>query len=339
MAGKREAGIDLRVRPATRHDDAAVVELWRAADLLRWHDDAERDIAQWRATRSASILVGVADGRTVASVCVGHDGHRGWMHRLAVHPGCQGRGYGRQMVRAGELWLSERRLRKSMAMVPAADLSVCDFLRALGYDNDGVAVMARWLEEPGLPPQAEPRPDAAGKLAVTITYLEMREPPAAPPPPAPAGPRVALMRAERPTVAFYRFLYEAIGTRWLWWERRALDDRALARIVHDPRVEIYVLYVDGAPAGYAELDRRRAPDIDLAYFGLMPEYIGRGLGPYLLGSAVEIAWSHAPRRLTVNTNNLDHPRALPLYQRLGFRPVERVTRTVDDPRLTGLIPR
>ena len=339
MGGEDRDDIDLEVRPAADADEAALIELWNACGLLRWYNEPHRDIALWRESDCAEILVGKVEERAVASACIGHDGHRGWMYYVAVHPGHRGRGYGRQIVRAAEMWLSERRLRKSQAMVRASNLQACDFYQALGYEQDPVAVMARWLDERGLPPGGEPRPDSEGRIETIVTYLEMTEPPAAPPPPAPAGTRVALIRAEPPTVAFYRFLYDAVGSQWLWWERRALDDAALARIVQDSRVEVYVLYVDGTPAGFAELDRRREPDIELAYFGLMPEFIGRGLGAYLLGAAVEIAWSHAPGRLTVNTNTLDHPRALPLYQRAGFRPYERETRVIHDPRLSGLIPR
>ena len=102
-----------------------------------------------------------------------------------------------------------------------------------------------------------------------------------------------------------------------------MSDAELTGIIHDEQVEIYVLHVDGEPAGFAELDRRRPPDIELAYFGLMPGYIGKGLGRYLLTWIIDTAWNHTPKRLWVNTNTLDHPKALPLYQRCGFRPYEQ----------------
>ena len=175
-----------------------------------------------------------------------------------------------------------------------------------------------------------------GKLECVITYLEMREQPTSPTSPAPSG-KLALMRSERPTVPFYRFLYETVGTPWLWYERRLLDDEALAAIIHDPGIEIYVLYVGGVPAGYAELDLRAMPDIELSYFGLMPEFIGRGFGRYLLRWSVDQAWTHAPKRLWVHTCSLDHPRALGLYQRTGFVAYRQATTVIDDPRVTGAI--
>lgn len=186
-------------------------------------------------------------------------------------------------------------------------------------------------------PMASPTPP--GKLTTVITFLEMTAKPARPRRPAPTE-KVALMRAENCTVSFYRFLYNTVGEPWLWELRRRMSDEELAAIIQDPAVEIFVLHVGGVPAGYAELDRRVHGVADIAYFGLMPEFIGRGLGPWLLDWIVESGWSHAGvTRLTVNTCTFDHPRALAMYQRAGFTPVRRLSKTIDDPRLTGLLPR
>jgi hypothetical protein len=92
-----------------------------------------------------------------------------------------------------------------------------------------------------------------------ITYLEMREKPGTPPVPAPSVGKLALMRAEDCTVSFYRYLYETVGTPWLWFERRLLDDRTLAAQIRKETTEIFVLYVGGVPSGYFELDTA-APD-------------------------------------------------------------------------------
>ena len=166
------------------------------------------------------------------------------------------------------------------------------------------------------------------KLECTITYLEMGEAPELPPlvPPTDSRLKLALLRAERPSVSFYRYLYDAVGSPWLWTDRKALSDEQLAAIIQDDEVEIYVLYANGVPAGYAELDMRGRPEVNLAYFGLLPEFIGQGLGAYFLNWTVRRAWEHGPSRFTVNTNNFDHPRALPLYQKMGF--VARARRTV-----------
>ncbi len=176
-----------------------------------------------------------------------------------------------------------------------------------------------------------------GKLECVITYLEMTEPPTSPTPPRPAS-KLALLHAESPTVAFYRFLYNNVGGRWLWYERRTMDDGALEAIIQNPEVEIYVLHVRGVPAGFGELDLRKKPDIKLAYFGLMPEFIGRGLGRYLLRWTVDQAWTRHPKRLWTHTCNFDHPRVLGLYQRMGFVPYRQKTTVIDDPRPTVTLP-
>jgi GNAT superfamily N-acetyltransferase len=103
-------------------------------------------------------------------------------------------------------------------------------------------------------------------------------------------------------------------------------------------VEVMVLYAGGVPAGFAELNRRKADAVDLSYFGMIPDFIGMKLGPFLLNCAIDAAWSGGAKKLTVNTCTLDHPKALGLYQRMGFVPVRQVTRITDDPRVTGVIP-
>ncbi|MCH9681472.1 MAG: GNAT family N-acetyltransferase [Deltaproteobacteria bacterium] len=177
-----------------------------------------------------------------------------------------------------------------------------------------------------------------GKLSLVTTRLELRE--------APrhrrvsmTGRDVALVHAQRPPLHFYRYLYATVGAPYLWWERREMDDAALGSIIFDDRVEIHVLLVDGVPAGFAELDRRRAGEVELAYFGLMPEFIGQGLGLPLLDRVVEQAWqADGVERVTVHYCSTDHPRALQVYQRIGFVPYDEVRAMIDDPRDRGLFP-
>ena len=183
-------------------------------------------------------------------------------------------------------------------------------------------------------------PGKTGKprmLDFVITYLEMTEKPRITPF-VPTGMKLALLHAEPPLLSFYRYLYNTVGEPWLWWERRAMDDATLKAHVENEKVEIYVLYCNGVPAGYGELDRRQKPEIELAYFGLIPDFIGRGLGQYLLNTIVDIAWSYDPTRLIVNTCNWDHPKAVQTYQRAGFAPYDQKRRQVPDPRDKGIIP-
>lgn len=161
------------------------------------------------------------------------------------------------------------------------------------------------------------RPTVVGSIPTLVTYLEMTAAPATAPLPPPM-PRVEVRVARRPTVSFYRYLYDAIGRDWTWVARKLLSDGELQAVLADPAVEVNVLWVGGVPAGYAELDRRVPPDIELGYFGLLPEFVGGGLGRYLLDWTIHHAWRSRPRRLWLHTCDLDHPRALAVYRKSGF---------------------
>ncbi len=341
MAARDKLASELTIRAYQPGDRDPVVALWKRCGLIVSYNDPDRDIALWRASPNAEIFVGehkAGSGaeRILATVCIGHDGHRGYPYYVAADPDFRGRGLGRRMMRHAEKWLARLGVAKINLMVRDTNAEVRDFYLSIGYKEEPRLVFSRWLTVDGKPPKEGPH--EVGTLACTITRLEMTQRPGRPAGHPPHGIQVALLRALRPTVAFYRFLYNSVGADWLWYERRAMDDDTLAAIVQDDAVEVYVLYLDGVPAGFAELDRRVKPEIELTYFGLMPEFIGRGLGDYLLSTAIDIAWSYEPSRLWVHTNTFDHPRALPLYQRHGFTAYDQEQRILPDPRLTGLIP-
>ncbi|MEW6281673.1 MAG: GNAT family N-acetyltransferase [Candidatus Eremiobacterota bacterium] len=156
---------------------------------------------------------------------------------------------------------------------------------------------------------------------VTTTYLEMLTAPGEAAREAPRG--TSVMRSEEPTASFYRFLYHTVGEPWHWLDRRQLsDDELLSRLAD---AELYVLYDRGTPAGYSELVPR-GPEVKLEYFGLMPEFVGRGLGGWFLEWTVRRAWNReAVSRVWVHTCTLDHPAALPLYRKVGFQIYDRKT--------------
>jgi GNAT superfamily N-acetyltransferase len=174
-------------------------------------------------------------------------------------------------------------------------------------------------------------------LEDTITYLEMLARPTGRRVPAPLE-KLALMQAEACPVSFYRYLYDTVGEPWLWFERRMIGDLALAAQIGKPTIEIFVLYVRGVPAGFFELDTAAARETKLCYFGLIPDFIGRRLGPYLLQAAIDRAWSRPIDRFWLHTSTFDHPKALRVYQRAGFVVYARRAVTFDDPREHGLLP-
>lgn len=176
-------------------------------------------------------------------------------------------------------------------------------------------------------PDHHPPPRADGRLAVTITYLEL-------------GPADWTRRGEtpdidvtvaferRPSVAFYRDLYDKVGRPWLWYERRLMSDAALAALLARPDHELRVARHDAELVGYFELGGS-----ELIFFGLTLPYIGRRIGPWLLDRAIERAFAMGTKRLLLNTNTLDHPKALDTYLKAGFRIVSRERRELQDPRV------
>ncbi len=168
------------------------------------------------------------------------------------------------------------------------------------------------------------------RVPTVVTFLEMLQHPTALPPPQPKG-KVAILKAERPPVHFYRYLYDSIGREYKWVDRKKLSDAALADLLNDRLVDLYILYADGCPAGMAEFDFRTEEVGQLAYFGLLPEFVGRHLSYFFLYHTTINAWTRPITRLLVNTCTLDHPRALPLYQRMGFVPYAREDRFIEMP--------
>lgn len=161
-----------------------------------------------------------------------------------------------------------------------------------------------------------------------VTYLEMTERPRAPVPARPVNVNTALLCAEDPPADYFLYLYQAVGADYEWTDWLRCSPSELQDFVSHPDILLYTLMVDGWPGGFFMLDGSEPEVCDLAYFGLVPQAIGRGLGHWLLATAVDIGWDRPEtQRMTVNTNTLDHPRALGLYQRVGFRPVRRETKT------------
>ncbi|MCU0831925.1 MAG: GNAT family N-acetyltransferase [Rhizobiaceae bacterium] len=159
-------------------------------------------------------------------------------------------------------------------------------------------------------------------IATTVTYLELI-PPGPRREPLPLGQPIALMRATEPPLHFYRYMMFRTGRPWHWVWRLRRTDEELRAIIHAETTDLHVLYLAGAPAGFFEIDRSEPDATNIAYFGLMEHAYGRGLGRWFLCEAIHAALETKPAKVTVNTCTLDHPAALPLYQKLGFVPVGR----------------
>ncbi|MDA0745059.1 MAG: GNAT family N-acetyltransferase [bacterium] len=153
---------------------------------------------------------------------------------------------------------------------------------------------------------------------VITTYLQMTDRTELQPARSPATP-FHLVRVEIPCPEFNRFLYIAVGTNWFWYTRLSWDYDKWLAYLNRPQLETWVAYISGTPAGYFELEMQKQNDVEIAYFGILPGFLGKGLGGALLTSAITRAWDMGANRVWVHTCTLDHPHALQNYQARGFR--------------------
>ncbi|RZS44253.1 hypothetical protein EV193_101128 [Herbihabitans rhizosphaerae] len=200
-------------------------------------------------------------------------------------------------------------------------------------------------------------------MLVTTTYLEQRSPDDIRPAKAPAEP-IDVVRAENPTPEFTRFLYATVGGDWFWVDRLTWSHDQWVERLAKPMVEVWVAWSGGTPAGYVEFIGRSAEDtavtsdpappstsdtiqLEIASFGLLPGFLGRGIGGHLLTVGCQRAWSVHERwpgvppvgRVWLHTCSLDGPAALGNYQARGFTPYH--TKQTDEampPRTPGSWP-
>ena len=128
-----------------------------------------------------------------------------------------------------------------------------------------------------------------------------------------------LLRARHPSPELGRFLYTAVGGNWYWVDRLPWSHQAWHEWQSRSGIETWVAYVEGTPAGYFELDGTSGSEVEIAYFGLLPDFIGQGLGGWLLTRALERAWEMGSQRVWVHTCSIDGPAALSNYQARGMR--------------------
>jgi GNAT superfamily N-acetyltransferase len=167
-------------------------------------------------------------------------------------------------------------------------------------------------------------------VEVKRTYLEMTAPSDLRPARRAEGD-VRVERVEGSPASFYRYLYAEVGRAYRWVDRLAWTDGDIRAHLASPGVSLWLLTVHAAPAGYFELKADAEGGVEIAYFGLLPEFIGRGYGKHLLTEAVERAWSLGARRVWLHTCSLDDPAALPNYLARGFRPFHEETYSVTAP--------
>jgi GNAT superfamily N-acetyltransferase len=155
------------------------------------------------------------------------------------------------------------------------------------------------------------------KTPVTRWFLEMTSPSQLQRSPAPQ-PAPSIVRAEIPSPALNRFLYTSIGGGWHWVDRLPWTWAQWMKWLDRPELQTWVMYVSGTPAGYFELEKQPGDQVELAYFGIAPQFIGRKLGGHLLTRALDQAWAMGAKRVWVHTCTLDHAAALANYKSRGM---------------------
>lgn len=152
-------------------------------------------------------------------------------------------------------------------------------------------------------------------VAATTYFLEMNT---APRVPVTIQPGVDFYILPKPIeAAKYRRYYYGVGEAYSWLDRMVLPDASLEILINTDNTTIYVMQVNGVDAGFAEFvitDRF----VEIQYFGLMPAFIGKGWGQSFLQWVIARAWSFGKTKVQLNTCTLDHPKALPNYQKAGF---------------------
>jgi ribosomal protein S18 acetylase RimI-like enzyme len=155
-------------------------------------------------------------------------------------------------------------------------------------------------------------------IEVIRTYLEMSRPSEL----RPARSSDPLIRIELQadcSVDLFRFLYREVGRNYYWTDRLPWTDQEIRAYLDQPTVSVWLMTSDGKPAGYFELKKCEDGSTEIAYFGLIQNFIGRGLGKHLLTAAVEQAWADGAARVWLHTCTDDDRAALPNYLKRGFK--------------------
>ena len=153
---------------------------------------------------------------------------------------------------------------------------------------------------------------------VTTYYLEMHDPSQLRAKTTPVE-GFQIIRCEVPLGVYNRFFYVTVGKKWEWFDKLSWSLEEWQAYAEKESVQTWVGYLHGTPVGYFELKKEANGDVELAYFGLLEQFIGQGLGGLLLSKAIECAWAMGTSRVWVHTCTLDHPSALNNYQARGFK--------------------
>ena len=135
---------------------------------------------------------------------------------------------------------------------------------------------------------------------------------------------VRVTKVEIPTPTLNHYFFVNVGRPWKWYSRLSWKLSDWQRWAKNENVHTYVGYIQGSPFGYIELDQQ-GDNVELAFFGVLPQYIEYKLGGFLLSEAIRLAWQLNPKRVWVHTCSQDHKFALSNYMARGFSIYDKVT--------------
>ena len=126
-----------------------------------------------------------------------------------------------------------------------------------------------------------------------------------------------------------KFFYKNVGKKHHWVDRLIWTDKQWIEYTSDKKVKTYVLKRYEDLAGYFELIiHKDKNEVEIAYLGLLEEYLNKKLGSYLLSSAIKNSFEFNPQRVWVHTCSLDHKNALMNYTARGMKIFKKETITV-----------
>jgi GNAT superfamily N-acetyltransferase len=160
------------------------------------------------------------------------------------------------------------------------------------------------------------------EIEVTRTYLQLARPEDLNPARVDDS-RIRIDQVIECPASFGRYLYSEVGRLYHWIDRLPWTDGQIRAHFARSETTLWVMYSEGAPAGYFELEHCADGSIEIAYFGLIQEFLGRGLGKHLLTAAAEQAWRAEPAHVWLHTCTLDDEAAMPNYLKRGFEPFKQ----------------
>ena len=137
--------MNINIKTATIKNTQSIIEIWEEVKLVRSWNNPNDDIENALSTLTSTILLLCSENQIIGTVMVGYDGHRGWIYYLAVRTELQKQGYGKKMVQEAENWLRAKNVPKVNLMIRNTNEQVKGFYQAIGYKDDEVITMAKWL--------------------------------------------------------------------------------------------------------------------------------------------------------------------------------------------------